>query len=444
MRRILLFAVLLLLAVLKAAAQSTAPDVGDGQAVPLVLPGEHNKTNLLTARMTLTNFYDSNIGSTATNQVGNFSWFIQPQLAVMVSRPHVDCSFNYSPALTIDQRFRDNDLFAHNLGLDLKYRPTRRMTLRVRESLRVETHLLDRLTQRPSNPEFSVLDQPNDLVLTPPARRIYEEAGVDVGYLVDPYTIIGISGNFAQSRFRNLPDQAPVAGSLIDSQFGGGRAFFSHRLSRRHSVGAMYQLQSYLFQGGQARAITHSILYTHSIALTPSMLLSFFAGPEFSRLHNQLLVNIDLGALIGQFSINTFTKPTSFSGGATYQWTGKRTVFLGTLVDRVSDGGGLFGVSRFKAVTGDVRRRLGPRLTAGLGLSYGTTSALGLSSSFSSSTTLSATSSLSWSVSQHVGLELRYARQRQGGYSSSILLPPGDHNLFYVSLTYQFTRPLGR
>jgi hypothetical protein len=447
MRRIFQVAGFLFVVALRVAAQSTAPDIGIGQMVPPTLPSEHNKNNMFTASLAVTNLYDDNFLSTQDSKLGNFNWFVQPQIAVAGTRPHIDWALNYSPTVMIDRRFGVNDLLAHNFGLDVKYRPTRHVTVGIYGSLRVETSLLDRVTQHPSTPEFGVLDRPNDLVLPPVDRRTYEQAGVDVNYLVGRFTIIGIGGNFAQSRFRNLPNQAPITGSLVDSQIEGGRLFFSHRLTRRHSVGAVYQLHSFLFQGGEARAITHSILYMQSIALTPRTSLSFFVGPEFSRIRNQILLTLNLFPLIGQFTINTLSTPTSLSGGATYQWGGDRTTLLGTVVSRVSDGGGLFGASRLQAATGEIRRQLAPRWRADVGLSYGRTSALGLSPSnpsFPSSTILLGTSSLTWSLAQHVAVEFRYARLNQVGYGTSASFNPGDHNLFYASLTYQFARPLGR
>jgi len=447
MRRIFQVAAFLFVVALRVAAQSTAPDVGIGQMVPPTLPSEHSKANMFTASLAVTNLYDDNFLSTQENKLGNLNWFVQPQIAVAGTRPHVDWALNYSPTVLIDRRFSVNDLLAHNFGLDVKYRPTRHVTVGIYGSLRVETNLLDRVTQHPSTSEFGVLDRPNELVLPPVDRRTYEQAGVDVNYLVGRFTIIGMGGNFAQSRFRNLPNQAPIIGSLVDSQIEGGRLFYSHRITRRQSVGAMYQLQSLLFQGGEARAITHSILYMHSIAFTPRTSLSFFVGPEFSRIRNQILVNLDLFPLVAQFTINTLSTPTSLGGGATYQWGGDRTVLLGTVVNRVSDGGGLFGASRLQAATGEVRRQLAPRWKAGLSLSYGRTSALGVSPaspSVPSSTMLSGTSTLSWSLAEHIAVEFRYARLRQVGYGTIPLVNPGDHNLFYMSLTYQFARPLGR
>lgn len=442
MRRIFQVAAFLLLVTSRAPAQSNAPGAETGPTDSSALPGGHVKTNILTANISLVNFYDSNYLSNNEMQQGNFNWFILPQFAVAASRPHVDWSISYSPTVTIDPRVRANELFAHNLNAEFHYRPTRRLSFGVQESLRVETHLLDRLTEQPSTTDFGFLDQLNESVLPPADRRIYQQAGVEVDYLLDRYTTVGISGSFAQARFRDLPNQDPVTGSLIDSQIGGGRVFLSRRISRRHTIGVMYQLHSLLFQGGEARAITHSVLYTHSIAFTPRTSLSFFAGPEFSRIHNQVLVSLNLFPLIAQFTVNTLATPTSFNGGATYQWQGDRTVLLGTLVSQVSDSGGLFGTSRLQAATGTIRRQLARRWKGGLDVSYGTTSTLGITPS-SSTTMLLASTSLSRALTEHVTVEFRYARLHQVGYAANSLISPGDHNLAYVSLTYQFTRPLG-
>src|SRR5437899_12691983 len=243
MHRILCVAALLILSVVEVTAQSSAPQVADGQTAPLALSSEPKRTNLLIGSLSIGNLTDTNALSVNGSRLSDFTWSIQPRLALLGSRRHMHWALAYGPTITVDQRLPVRDLFAHNLGLDFQYQATRRLTVRLRDSLRVETHLLDRLNPQPFIPEFSVLDRPNDSVLTPIARRIYQEAGLDLDYLVGPRSIVGISGNFSQNRFRSLPDPTAVDKSLIDSQSEGARAFYSHHLSRRHSAGARYQCQ---------------------------------------------------------------------------------------------------------------------------------------------------------------------------------------------------------
>ncbi|HLB90283.1 MAG TPA: hypothetical protein VJK29_21675 [Terriglobales bacterium] len=444
MNKIFHAAALLILAVLEVTAQSSMPQVADGQTGSLALAGERSRTNMLIGSLNVANFYDNKGFSDNENRLGDFSWSIQPQLILLGTRRHLRWSFGYSPTITVDQRLPVRDLFAHNLGLDFQYQATRRLTVRLRDSLRVETHLLDRLNPQPFIPEFSVLDRPNDSVLTPIARRIYQEAGLDLDYLVGPRSIVGISGNFSQNRFRSLPDPTAVDKSLIDSQSEGARAFYSHHLSRRHSAGAMYQFQGLSFKQGDAGARVHTIFYIHSIALTPTQSLSLFVGPEFSRIQDQILVTFNLGFLIAQFKVKTSAAIQSLSGGATYGWQGKRTALRATWVRRISDGAGLFGASRLQFGSGELRRQLARRWTAGLGVGYGSTSALGLVSSSGAYRALSATGSISYALAEHLSMDFRYARLHQIAQSTSPSSLIGDHDQFSVSLSYQFAQPLGR
>ena len=444
MHKIFHAAALLILVVLEVMAQSSAPQVADGRTGPLALASERSRTNLLVGSLNVANFYDSNSLLDNENRLGDFTWSIQPQLTLLGTRRHLRWSFGYSPTITVDQRLPVRDLFAHSLGLDFQYQATRRLTVRLRDSLRVETHLLDRLNPQPFIPEFSVLDRPNDSVLTPIARRIYQEAGLDLDYLVGPRTIVGISGSFFQNRFRSLPGPTAVDESLVDSRSEGARAFYSHRFSRRHSAGAMYQFQSLSFKQGEAGARIHTIFYIHSVALTPTQSLSLFLGPEFSHIQDQILVTFDLGFLVAQFKVKTSNAIHSLSGGATYEWQGKRTALRASWVRRISDGAGLFGASRLQSGSGELRRQLARRWTARLGLGYGSTSALGLVSSSAAYRTLSATGSISYTLGEHLSMDFHYARLHQINSSTLPSILIGDHDQFSVSLTYQFARPLGR
>src|SRR3989454_10616492 len=444
MNKIFHAAALLILAVLEVTAQSSMPQVADGQTGSLALAGERSRTNMLMGSLNVANFYDNKGFSDNENRLGDFSWSIQPQLILLGTRRHLRWSFGYSPTITVDQRLPVRDLFAHNLGLDFQYQATRRLTVRLRDSLRVETHLLDRLNPQPFIPEFSVLDRPNDSVLTPIARRIYQEAGLDLDYLVGPRSIVGISGNFSQNRFRSLPDPTAVDKSLIDSQSEGARAFYSHHLSRRHSAGAMYQFQGLSFKQGDAGARVHTIFYIHSIALTPTQSLSLFVGPEFSRIQDQIVVTFDLFLVVVQLKVKTFAAIHSLSGGATYEWHGKRTALRTTWVRRLNDGAGLFGASRFQSANGELRRQLARRWAAGLGVGYGSTSALGLAPSSAAYRALSVTGSVSYALAEHLAFGFRYARLHQIGQGNLLPNRLGDHDQFSVSLAYEFARPMGR
>lgn len=445
MQKIPQVAAILLLAVAEVMAQSSVPQVADGQTAPLALPSERGRTNLLIGSLGVASYYDNNTLSDNENRLGDFTWSVQPRLTLLGTRRHLRWSFAYNPSVTVDQRLPARDLFAHNLGLDFQYQATRRLTVRLRDSLRVETNLLDRVNPQPFVPEFGVLDRPNDSVLASIARRIYEEAGLDLNYLLGPRTVVGISGSFSQNRFRNLPDPTAVGKSLVDSQAQGVRAFYSHRFSRRHSAGAMYQFQDFSFKQGEAGARIHTIFYIHSIALTPTMSLSLFGGPELSRIQDQILVNFNLLFLVAQFKVKTSAAIHSFSGGATYEWQGKRTALRATWVRRVNDGAGLFGASRLQSGSGELRRQLARRWTAGLGVGYGSTSALGLISSNAAYRTVSATGSVSHALGEHLWLNFRYARLHQTGQGTSLSNRIiGDHDQFSVSLNYEFSRPLGR
>lgn len=206
----------------------------------------------------------------------------------------------------------------------------------------------------------------------------------------------------------------------------------------------MYQFQDLSFKQGVAGARVQTIFYIHSIALTPSQWLSLFVGPEFSRIQDQILVTFNLGFLIAQFKVNTSAAIHSLSGGVTYEWQGRRTALRATWVRRISDGAGLFGASRLQSGSGELRRQLARRWTAGLGVGYGSTSALGLFSSSAAYQTLSATGSISYALAEHLSMDFRYARLHQMTQSTLPSSLIGDHDQFSVSLSYQFARPLGR
>jgi hypothetical protein len=226
--------------------------------------------------------------------------------------------------------------------------------------------------------------------------------------------------------------------SLINTWNTSGSTFLSHQISARQSVGVQYQFLNLVFPGESSRTTSHSVLLFDQIAVNPHLSFSIFAGPEYSRIHNQLLVD-DLFSVVHVPVSRIFWTPAA---GATFNWSGERTGLQASFVRRVSDGGGLLGSVEMDNASLQLHRRLTRRWVASLDGEFVRDAPLKMSGN-NEMRTLDAGAGISHELTQRMWLRVSYQRmQRSGRYLSSLGF--GNHNRVTVSLERTFSVPLGR
>jgi hypothetical protein len=113
----------------------------------------------------------------------------------------------------------------------------------------------------------------------------------------------------------------------------------------------------------------------------------------------------------------------------------------------ISDGGGVLGAVRLQTVHGTFRRELVPGWAAALTASHGTNQSLIVPylSSASSINLTSAGISLERNVGKSIGLRMGYTHdfQEQFGVPGSAKTLDAIRNRFFVTLSYQWAKPLG-
>ncbi len=165
--------------------------------------------------------------------------------------------------------------------------------------------------------------------------------------------------------------------------------------------------------------VTHSVLLTHTIYLAQHMTLSFFAGPEYSSLDTQTVTMLIAPPVISFAAFSNHENFLSAAGGANFSWQGQLTSVRLGVARQVSDGGGLLGAVVLTNVNGGIRRQLTRSMAVNLNAQYGR------------------------NRDANFLLRLQYDRDYQKG---SLATPVGslNHNRGTVSISYNFTRPMGR
>jgi hypothetical protein len=91
-----------------------------------------------------------------------------------------------------------------------------------------------------------------------------------------------------------------------------------------------------------------------------------------------------------------------------------------------------------------IGQQLSKTLSASVGGMYAQNDLLAASLASDNGHTISGTASLQQQVGQHLNVQLGYTRLHQDYSAVAVLAGTPDTNREFVSLSYQFSRPLGR
>ena len=280
---------------------------------------------------------------------------------------------------------------------------------------------------------------PNASLITPLATERSSLTTVESNYHFALNDLVGASGSFYDLHFTNPPSSVP-AGSELTNQLTGsetatGSAFWLHRIFGGDWGGTSYRFQRIAFDGGEARV--HSFLAVDTWSVANRFTLTGYVGPQYSE-NNGLIP----GATQPSESNNW-----SLAGGVDGSWRNERTTVSGGYSRSISDGGGILGAVRLQNIHGNLRRQLVPGWFGNLTVTRGDNVALLLPTAGSASSVnlTSVGASVERNVGKSIGLRMGYTHDMEKEFG---LLPPNStfdaqRNRFFVTLSYQWAKPLG-
>jgi hypothetical protein len=422
-----------------AEAAAVGPGGGGGGAMvtPAPVSGEgysmgftsETRSNYLRGGLMFGSAYDDAATTGANGQpVSDVSYSIWPTISLDQTRSRLHWVLTYSPGYTFYQRNSSLDLASQNLAVDLKYRLSPHVTLSLRDTFLKTSNVLNQPSSDLAQPVSGAVSVPNSSVIAPIANVLTNTANTTITYQFSANGMVGASGTFTNLHY---PNQAQVPG-LGDSSSKGGSAFYNHRLSKMHYIGATYQYQMFIANPtlGQSETQAHSVFLFYTIYLKPTLSISLFGGPQYSN--------------TAQFGMPT-TTAWSPAGGASMGWQGRLTSFALSISRAINDGGGLSGAVQAISANASLRRQITRNLSASLAAGYASNSVLNaLPVLAAGGHTISGNASLQRQFGQHLNLQLQYMRLHQSYSDIAVLSSTPDRNRESITISYQFARPLGR
>jgi hypothetical protein len=410
-------------------------------ASSLQFPQELAHTNYLQGGVNVGAYYDDNLLSQQSPQLGGFTYSILPNLGVAVSRPRLLLNFDYAGGYTINQRFSSYNQSSHDGEVNVRYRVSPHVNFRVYNRFVWTTGFFAQQNLAGAA-GGGVIQQPNLGVITPLARHADEFATVELTYQYSAGDMVGMSGTFHDSSFGAPPTGASA---LIDTRSEEGDAFYTHRFTPRNWSGLAYTYEHLAFNPAIETVDSHDFLLFHSIYLKPKMQLALFAGPEYSQLSSQI-VTTSVG--LPQVTVTSVAASRDWwtvSGGASFSWQGQHTTVRASAVRKVSDGGGLLTATVLTSGSGALRRQLSRNSSLEFGVLYGNSQAVD-SGTTAFNLIKTASGNLQWeqSIGRSFIATFGYAREYQLENGLGIPSVDVNHNRGWITLGYRFTRPLGR
>ncbi len=422
--------------------RAPAPALLGGDSGSLAFTSELERSNYLRGGITLGSTYDDNAGNAVSPKIGDFSYSILPNIQIDQTRSRLHWVLGYLGGFTANQRLTSRNQGSHNLNGSLAYRLSPHMDLRVSDSFLDTTGLLQQFENGLGTPVTGPVNQPNQTLITPLAKNLNNTGNVDWSYQFSRDDMIGAGGTFYDAHFRDLPEGSTT---LLDTSTRSGDAYWNHRFTARNWTGITYKFQRLDVGSGTNLTKTHSLLLSHTIYLREHLTISFFAGPEYSEIETVTVTSHVTPPVISFDTVSNSEHQLSASGGGSFGWQGQLTSARVEVSRRVSDGGGVLGAVVLNSFEGGVRRQLAKTTAAHFSAMYGHNRELG---SFTTGTPLNSangTVGLEQQLAQNFMLRLDYGRDYQTG-STTLTTTTGsvNHNRGTISISYNFTRPMGR
>jgi hypothetical protein len=400
------------------------PSVSTG-GVSLEFASETPRSNYVSGGLRVVSTYDDNIASgLSSRRISDDSYALMPTFAWRQSSSRVLWNLAYAPGFTFYHHNSGLNQSSHNLGFDSQFRLSPHVTLSLRDAFAKTSNPFNQLT--PDLSTSTNLTQPAGTIISPVTNQITNSGSAQLTYQFGLNSMVGATGLFSDLHYLN-PSQVP---SLQNSHSKAAEGFYTYRISKKHYLGAKYQFQYLLATPIHAETETHGVNLLYTIYLRPTTSFSFYAGPQYADSRGGGLPS---------------SKTWSPMYGGSFAWQGQRMSFAVSGDRGISAGGGLQGAIRGENASASVRGQLTRSWNAGVSAFYSNSGLLTPQlSPTNGGHSVAGTVSLGRQIANSFNLELAYMRLHQSYANLSTLSAVPNTNRVWLSLSYQFTRPIGR
>jgi hypothetical protein len=246
------------------------------------LESEIQRTNVLWGDLSASAIADSNNNNSIVDPIAGSQYYFAGGIGLQRTGPHLSWNLGYAPGLRLYAPSSGPTQLTQSLGGTLHWEVSKRLGIGFRQDYLRTDDPFQKFGEAPLQSEIGILNRPPDLTVSTFRYSELLSEG-DLGYQLDKHTLVGINGSFM--RLASGPPQT-VNQPFINTRTSSGSAFLSHQFTARQAIGMQYQLLDMSFQG-DSRTITEGLFLFDRIVFSPRVTFTMFAGPQYSRVHNQ-------------------------------------------------------------------------------------------------------------------------------------------------------------
>jgi hypothetical protein len=374
--------------------------------------------------------YDDNVFGNNQQRVGDVALQFGPTLNLRREGQRLNFALSYQPHFQIYRRASELNVADQTLGFDAAYRASSRLSFRGRTSAFYTTGIFQPNRDEEFLPGLGSPSSLNDTVFTPTARQLTWSSRLDASYQASKHDSVDLFVGQSKLDFRK---QFSNAGGLQNTEQKNAGLVYQHRLSPHTTLGINYQYADISF-GPDSQTLVHSPFFSYAQQVSPSIMLSVFGGPQYSRLHEVL--TLPLGPFTLRIPVSLGTSNWALGGTVTKQLD--KTAFQLTAQHQVSDGGGLLGAVVSSSVGTSVRRRLAGRWDATWSAGYANNNNLDTTHSGGAYQSMTVGVGLARSLTEKLSVRMGYDFLHQRGTGQSQLFGEFDRDLLSVQFSYKF------
>ena len=389
------------------------------------------RTDFLSAGIVVTPGYIDNVlPGTGQKPVGDFTIAIGPSVSINRTTTRHQEQISYNPNFTFYQPTSALNYFGQSASGSFLYRFSPRLSITASDYF---TKTSDVFAQPYvfSIPVTGSTLATTQTVIAPFSSQLTNTV---TGVLTYQYARNGMIGGGGLFENFGLDSSTQTTG-LSSSNESEGLFFYSRRLTRNQYFGLSYQYAYSLefpTQKPTATSQIHSVLPFYTLYITRTFSISGSGG--FAHLD---------AVQAGSPSSESWNPSVSVSGG----WQLPRGNVAVAYSHTITTGNGLIGAYKSNGVSGSGGIKLSPHWNASAEMQYSTVSSATPSISFlsfSSGNTLSASANATYAIKENFNMSFGYERLSEQYQNAPAVSSDPTSNREFMSVSYQFSRPLGR
>lgn len=388
--------------------------------------GSEERSNFLSGRLSLQVAYSDNVETGSSGKpVGEMIYTMGSSIALEQTTPRSQRSFMYSPGFTLYEPSGDNNSLSQNTTAKYEYRLSPHARLSLGDSFSQSSNVFE----QPQAGISGSTESPAAGVVAPFAEQLTNGTNGQVSYQFSRNSMIGGGGTYS---LVNYPNPAQAVG-VANSNSYGGSGFYNRRLSKNQYMGVNYQYSNMASStaGVSSKTQMYTIYSFYTLYLANSLSLSVSGGPQ-------------------HFNVSESSIPASSAWtpavNASLGWQRSHTSVAASYSRTVNGAGGLLGAQETTTGNASARWQATRTWTLGASASYSLLKSVTPLSPTASQGghSISGNVSVERPIGQHLSVEGGYSRLHQSFSNVAVLNADPNADREYISISYQFSRPLGR